>query len=96
METTRRWLHTCAWLGIAIAGLIHVIGGSITTAHADTPPTCATFQKKGFSGKTATANLTENITTFVSIHSDRDHWIVVPFGRISDGSGSTGSIVCAW
>lgn len=94
METARRWLQTLALVGLALAALLHVVGGR--AAHAVAPPTCQIIDSRKLMVPEAKEDLLAQSVAFLSSVGPDRRIAVIPWGRgISDAENAF-SVVCAY
>jgi hypothetical protein len=93
MESLRRWLQTLALCALALAALVWVLHGVATPAHATEPAQCKIVDSNKFMWDRAGADVASQTAELLDRAGDR-RLLVVPFGRMSSGSGGNWSVVC--
>ncbi len=100
LEPVRRWIST---LGLAALGLGVLILALRPPAPAladepaqVAPPSCTLIDSGKLSWEKAGEDVATQATALLAERAGRDHAVVLPFGRLANGSGGIYSVLCLW
>ncbi len=97
MESLRRWLQTLALCAIALAALVWALNGGAVPApaHATEPAQCQVVDSGKLNWSKAAEDVSQQTAALLDRAGDR-RLLVVPFGRMMNGSGGDYSVVCLY
>lgn len=93
MERIRLWLHTLALTALATAALVFAFGGRTLTAAE--PARCQLLDSGKLMWNKAADDVVQQAQTLLSGVTE-ERVAVIPFGRISGGSGGNYAVVCVY